>query len=122
MNTDYNREYTDYEKRVLEYKNCFSIGYIDEDISTKFALISLICFITYKAKEKCKIETETNKITHYRVIKQLGKNLLSEEDIVRLAVLCCDFSYGCKKFPTFGIANKDIPNKIKEILHNWVPF
>lgn len=119
MSTDYNREYTDYEKRVLEYKNCFSIGYIDEDISIKFALISLICFITQKVNEKCKAGKE---VTHYKIVKQLGKDILKEEDIIRLAVLCADFSYGCKKFPTFGIANKDIPNKIKEILHNWLPF
>ena len=36
--------------------------------------------------------------------------------------MCEDFAYGCKEFPTFGIKDKDIPLKIKEILKTYLPF
>lgn len=98
------------------YKEYFSLGYLNTDINTKFALISLICYITEKLKKK------KPDVTYYQVIYKLASNLVSEESIKGLAIMCEDFSYGCTQFPTFGIEDKDIPKKIREILHNWLPF
>ena len=43
----------------------FSLGYFGKDITKKFALISLICYVTYKAQQK------NSTITHSKVIKSL---------------------------------------------------
>ena len=104
-----------YEEMQRIYAKYFTTGYLNIDINTKFALISLICYVTEKLKEK------KPDVTHYQVIRKLAENI-PEDQIKGLAVVCSDFAHGCKQFPTFGIENKKIPNKIKEILLNWIPF
>lgn len=99
------------------YNEYFSIGYLGtKDINTRFALISLICYVTKKLKEK------KPDITHYQVLYKLADGVVPENNIKGLAIVCSDFSYGCTEFPTFGIEDKKIPSKIKEILSNWLPF
>ena len=98
------------------YKKHFSLGYINTDINTRFALISLICYITKKLKSK------HPDITYYQVIYKLAEGNIPEDNIKGLAILCEDFAYGCTEFPTFGIDDKKIPGKIKEILKSWLPF
>lgn len=98
------------------YIENFSLGYLGKDISTKFALISLICYLTYKAQNK------DPTITYTKVIRSLAKDLLSREEQESLVIICSDFGYGCTEFPTFGIQDKDIPTKIKEILSSKLPF
>lgn len=105
-----------YEDMQRIYSNYFSLGHINADINTKFALISLICYITNKLKEK------KPDITHYQTIKKIIGEGVSEDFIKGLAVVCSDFAYGCTQFPTFGIDDKDIPTKIKEILTSYIPF
>jgi hypothetical protein len=64
-------------------------------------------------------------ITHWSVLYQINSKCDSQvpEDFLKgLAVICSDFGYGCKSFPTFGIEDKKIPDKIREILSNWLPF
>ena len=101
----------------------FSLGYFGKDITKKFALISLICYVTYKAQQK------NSTITHSKVIKSLIKqaNLklpkyLIEELCFGLTKLCEDFSYGCTEFPTFEIQSNKIVDTIKEILREYSPF
>lgn len=98
------------------YSEYFSLGHLNTDINSKFALISLICYITNKLKSK------NPDVTYYQVIYKLASTLIREETIKGLSIMCEDFSYGCTEFPTFGIKDKDIPAKIKEILSNWTPF
>lgn len=98
------------------YIENFSLGYLGKDISTKFALISLICYLTYKSQNK------DPTITYTRVVSSLSKDLLSKEEQESLAIICSDFGYGCTEFPTFGIQDKYIPTKIKEILSSKLPF
>ena len=50
-----------------------------------------------------------------------GDNL-PEDYIKGLSVVVSDFSNGCKEFPTFGLEDKKIPSKIKEILTMYLPF
>ena len=47
---------------------------------------------------------------------------LPQEFIDGLSVVCEDFAYGCKTFPTFGIEDKKIVSTIKNILEKYVPF
>lgn len=104
-----------YAELEREYQH-FSMGYLGVDINTKFALISLICYLTEKLRAK-KLD-----VTYYQVVYNLAHDSLPDAQIKGLAIMCKDFAYGCKEFPTFGIENKNIPGKIKEILSNWVPF
>lgn len=106
---------TSYEDMIKVYSNFFSVGYLNTDINTKFALISLVCYVTNKLNEK------GLNVNHYQVLKKLSGDI-SDGQIKGIAVVCSDFSYGCKEFPTFGIEDKKIPAKIKEILSNWLPF
>lgn len=110
------KEPISYSNMERLYKEHFSLGYLNTDINTKFALISLICYVTEKLKEK------KPDVTYYQVIYKLASSLVPDESIKGLAIMCEDFSYGCTQFPTFGIDDKDIPKKIKEILHSWLPF
>ena len=59
-----------YDELRKIYSKYFSLGYLNTTINNKFALVSLICFLTFKAK--------SNKpdVTHYKVIKSITKDLL----------------------------------------------
>ena len=98
------------------YSRYFSLGFLNKDINTKFALISLINYLTDKVKSK---RPDT---THYQIIRKIVGNDIEEDFVKGLAVVCSDFAYGCKSFPTFGIEDKNIPAKIKEILSDRLPF
>ncbi len=108
-----------YEEMQRIYNANFSLKFLGDDISNKFALISLTCYITEKLKEK------KPDVTHWSVLYKINKtggNQVPEDLLKGLAVICSDFGYGCTKFQTFELKDKEIPNKIKELLSNWVPF
>lgn len=106
-----------YKDLLKCYQENFSLGYFNTDIKNKFALISLLCYVTYKAKQK------KPDVTHYEIIMQLTKNQsLPDTMVKRLAVICDDFSYGCTEFPTFELKGNDILKTIKDILNTYVPF
>lgn len=101
----------------------FSLGYFGKDITKKFALISLICYITHKAKQK------NSTITHSNVIKSLIKqSQIKMPDYIKselhngLTKLCEEFSYGCTEFPTFEIPSNKIVDTVKEIIKEYSPF
>ena len=99
------------------YKQYFSTGKLAANINMKFALISLIGYIVYNMKKK------KPDVTYYEVCHKLAEGLgLSELQIKGLAILVDDFSYECNDFPTFGVPPKEMPQKIKEILQNYMPF
>lgn len=101
------------------FRKYFTIPTYDTDCSNKFALISLVCYLTEQLKQK---NPDT---THWKVLYQLDKNGncgVREEWLKGLAVVCSEFSYGCTVFPTFGLTDKEIPKKIVEMLRNWLPF
>ncbi len=98
------------------YNQYFSMqGYADS-INTKFALISLICYVVTKLQEK------KPDVTFYQIIKQLSGDNIPADLVTGLSIMCEDFSNTRKDFPTFGIEEKDIPKKIKEIFFSWTPF
>lgn len=105
-----------YETMQSLYYQYFSIGNLNADINTKFALISLICYLTKKLQEK------KPDVTHYQVISKISDGIIPLDKVKSLAIICSDFSYGCTEFPTFGIEDKNIPTKVREILSKWLPF
>lgn len=106
-----------YDELKNYYKDNFSLGYLNTDINNKFALISLICYTTLKAKDK------KPDVTHYNVIRSITRDMgLPHSFEKSLAVICEDFSYGCTTFPTFNLKGSDIIKTIKEILNSYVPF
>lgn len=105
-----------YEEMQRMYSKYFSLGYLNTDINTKFALISLTCYL------KQKLSLKKPDITHYQIIKKIMGDRIPEDFIKGLAVICSDFGYCCTEFPTFGLEDRQIPEKIKEILLKWIPF
>lgn len=98
------------------HSDYFSLGYLNTDINAKFALISLVCYLVQV------IKTKKSNISHYKVIKQIIKEDIPDSFCRSFSVICEDFAYGCTQFPTFGIEDKKIPAKIREILLTWIPF
>ena len=99
------------------YKEHFSIGYMGKNLDSKLALISLICYVVYKFKQK------KPDVTYYQVITKISDGVgLSESQICALAIICEDFGYGCTEFPTFGLKGNEIAAKIKELLLSEIPF
>lgn len=105
-----------YDELKRFYSKYFSLGNINVDINTKFALISFICYLTLKIRDK------KPNITCYQVIRKIVGDSFPDNYVIGLTIICEDFSYGCTEFPTFGLKDKEIPGKIKEILLNWLPF
>lgn len=106
-----------YNEMRRNYSKLYSLGHLGNNINSKFALISLICYLTYKAKQK------QPDINHYKVLMNITKdNTLPEDFIKGLAVVCEDFSYGCTEFPTFNIKQSDMVTTIKDLLKSYTPF
>lgn len=108
-----------YEQMQKTFRTLFHLPNLGKDCSEKFALISLICYLTEKLKEK------KPDVTHWTVLYKLnqqGNCDIREDWLKGLAVVCSEFAYGCTEFPTFGLKDKEIPGKIKELLLRWLPF
>ena len=114
----YNEDGTVNYARLKElYKEFFSISYISHEIDKKFALIGLICYVTYKARQK------DPDVTYLQIIEKLDvKQNLSEDFKRGLAIVCEDFGYGCDKFPLFGLEGKEIIKTIQNIFSEYLPF
>lgn len=105
-----------YEELQQIYRKYFSLSNLGGDINHKFALISLVCWLTNKIKES---KPDWN---HWKTLYKINNGTLPEDFIKGLSIVCSDFGYCCTNFPTFGIEEKKIPAKIKEILAEWLPF
>ena len=106
-----------YQQRADLYKDLFSLGYINSDINEKLALIALIGYTVMKLREK------KPDVTYYQVVQKLGQNSgIPEEVLWAISIIAEDFSYGCTDFPKFGLEDKQIVPKIKDILNKFMPF
>lgn len=98
------------------YNEYFSIATLGNDFSNRLALISLTCYLYYKLKPK------NPDLTYFMLLYKIGKTEVPEKDLIGLSIICENFGTNCNEFPDFGISLKDMPKKIKELLHNWTPF
>ena len=106
-----------YKELEQIYSRYFSLGYINVDINTKFALISLICWVYFHLKEK------NPDVTYYQIVYKRSQGLGLEDDFIKgLSIVCENFGYGCKTFPTFNIEQKDMVKTIRNILAKFMPF
>ena len=106
-----------YKELKTLYSRYFSIGYLNGDIDKKFALISLLGYVTYKAREK------NPDVTFLQIINKLDtKNYLNDDFKKALAIVCDDFCRDCKNYPLFGLEGKKIIETIQNLFSIYVPF
>lgn len=99
------------------YNEYFGLSNINSDINTKFALISLICYLTNAYKKK------KPDVNHYQIVMKLSEGLgLPDNFIKGLSIMCENFAYGCTEFPTFNIPVKEMAKTVRDILKKWMPF
>ena len=85
-------------------------------------ILSMLAVLNNSRLLSNKLKEKRPDVTYYQIIYKLGVDSVTEDFIKGLSIMCEDFAYGCKEFPTFGIKDKDIPLKIKEILKTYLPF
>lgn len=107
---------SEFGNKQAVYKKYFSLNYLGNDISNKFALISLVCHLTRLIRKK------KSSWTYLQTIQLLNKKCISSEQEESLAIICEDFAYGCTEFITFGLKDADVPSKIQELLTMHIPF
>lgn len=105
-----------YEELQEIYEKYFSLGHLGTSFENKLALLSMLCHL------KEQLSAKKSDVTHYQVLRNIVGSKLPEDVIKGIAVVCSDMSYGCKEFPTFGLDNKQMIAKIKEIADNYLPF
>nr|DAP34576.1 MAG TPA: hypothetical protein [Caudoviricetes sp.] len=102
------------------YRRYFTLGYLNTDIGSKFALISLTCFLTKQARVK------TPEATPYDVLlKVIGGDTSSfdMEFLRAVAAICNDFMRNTTEFLTFDMkSSREMVIKIREILSTYLPF
>lgn len=107
------------EELSAYYREHLTLGCLATDIGSKFALISLICFLTKQARK--------NKpdATCAQVIKKIvGDSSSNSKGLLKaVAVICEDYMRNTTEFLTFNLkSSKEMVDKIKEILHCELPF
>jgi hypothetical protein len=91
-------------------------------LANKLALISLICLVTKKVREK------DGHMTVKDVIGKILQRPLIETDnfdsfLIGLSIICEDMLHNVTEIDNFGFTDsKQIINKIKELLNEWCPF
>lgn len=110
-----------YEDLEHNYAENFSLSGLNTDISNKFALISLICFVTKKMRK------QNPDTTCYNVIMKIVEKDNVDDFYLKflrgLSVVCNDFMQHTTEFMTFDLkTSKEIISKIREILATWLPF
>ena len=102
------------------YAYYFTLGNLNTDIGSKFALISLICYLTFRVRQK------NPKVTCLQVINKITEKDKAKHDerfIQGLSIVCEDFMRNTSEFLTFDLkTQKEIISKIKEIMNTWLPF
>ena len=106
----------EFEQLRKFYAENFFIGTISKDFSEMLALISLVCYLTFKLKQK------NPDVTFWKVIYKIGKDTTDERTLKAIAIVCESLSYGATEFPNFGIEDKKIPKKIQDLIKNLLPF
>lgn len=99
------------------YNRYFSLSCLNVSPEQKFALISLICFLTLQARKN------NPKATPEQVIKKIADGGNSPGLLRALCCICDDFLKSAGDFPIFGAkSSKEIVECIKKILNTEMPF
>ncbi len=98
-----------------DYNHYFSLKFLNTSFSNKMCLLSLVCFITKKAREK------KPEATCLQVLKKFA----GERDLnSRVAIICEDLLKDRdQNFPLFNFkSSKEMIDKINEIMDTYLPF
>lgn len=109
-----------YEEMKKLYNCYFSLGNLNTDIGNKFALISLICYLTKMARNK-----KPDATCWQAIIKITDNNSSSydEQFLKALSIVCEDYMTHSNEFLTFNLeSTKEKIDKIKNILGTYLPF
>lgn len=112
-----------YEEKISFYVRNFSTGaFSSGKLSNKLALISLICLVTKKLREK-----DGNLTVKVVIEKILQRPLIVTESfdsfLIGLSIICEDFLYQTTEIDNLGFTDsKQVIAKIKELLNEWFPF
>ena len=112
-----------YEEKISFYVRNFSTwAFSSGKLSNKLALISLICLVTKKLREK-----DGNLTVKVVIEKILQRPLMVTESfdsfLIGLSIICEDFLYQTTEIDNLGFTDsKQIIAKIKELLNEWFPF
>lgn len=102
------------------YSKYFSLGYLNTDTGSKFALISLTCFLTRQARLKNPDATPYQVLM--KIIGDTPENK-SWEFVKSISIICDDFMKQTSDFLTFEMStSRDMVLKIREILNAYLPF
>ena len=104
----------------------FSLGTnTNQSISDKFELLYLICFLSFKMKEKDKIKFNTplNVLQHLygrTFTDQTGEDVY----LINLSIICKDLLFGVAEIKKpEGFTNVgEICSRIKDLVNQWMPF
>lgn len=103
----------------LTYNRFYSLQCLNVSPVDKFALISLICFLTVQARKK------NPEVSVDQVIKKITQGqMVNSPGLLRaLTCICEDMLIEPYDFPIFGAkSSKEIVDKIVSILSSEVPF
>jgi hypothetical protein len=108
----------EYSYQQLEdlYSKYFSFGNLGISFDSKLALLSMLCHLTEELKGK------KPDINHYQVLRNIVGTKIPDNVVKGISIVAKDMSYGCQQFPTFGLTNKQMIDKIKELADNYLPF
>lgn len=112
-----------HEEKINFYISKFSSGaFSSGKLDNKLALISLICLVTKKLREKdgnLTVKAVIEKILQ----RPLNGTIAFDAFLIGLSIVCESFLYGVTEIDNFGFKDsKQIINKIKELLNEWFPF
>lgn len=122
-NYKYNFKQLSYEDKRSFYFCNFSTGtFVSKKLSNKLALLSLLCLLTKKLREK-----EGGLTVKSVIEKILQRPLLNEHGfdsfLISISIICEDLLFGVEEIDNFGFTDsKQVVNKIKELLNEWLPF
>lgn len=107
-----------YEELRAIYSKYFSLGGIEGEIDNKFALISLVGFLTTQAKKK------NPDATCYQVLMKITDGRHFPDYYIKgLSIVCEDFMYRTTKYLTCGCKSAgEMVTQINQILDKWLPF
>jgi len=113
-----------YKDKVTIYNDFFDLGGITSmSLNNRMALVSLICLVTFKMRQKNTSETCHSVLKKIIKSEDMLRNTQFGNFIEGLSIVCENFMYSCTKFDTFGLkSSEEIVNKIKELLDEWLPF
>lgn len=105
-----------YKQLKQFYSEYFGLSNLNVSSEERLAILSLVSYTVQKLKAK------KPDVTYYSVLKKLAPSAMPEDYLYGLAIICEDFAYDCKEFPTFDLKGNEIIKKIKDILSNYIPF